>query len=128
MDYTIKRTIDGGFDDVGERTVAALKTEGFGVLSDIDIQSTLKAKLGADMSRYRILGACNPPLARQALQAEPTIGVMLPCNVVVHETQSGKIEVAAIDPRAVIGAIGNPLLRTIAATVAEKLSRAVANV
>ncbi len=128
MDYTIKRTIDGGFDDVVERTVAALKTEGFGVLSDIDIQSTLKAKLGADMSRYRILGACNPPLARQALQAEPTIGVMLPCNVVVHETQSGKIEVAAIDPRAVIGAIGNPLLRTIAATVAEKLSRAVANV
>lgn len=128
MDYTIKRTIDGGFDDVVERTVAALKTEGFGVLSDIDIQSTLKAKLGADMSRYRILGACNPPLARQALQAEPTIGVMLPCNVVVHETQSGKIEVAAIDPRTVIGAIGNPLLRTIAATVAEKLSRAVANV
>lgn len=128
MDYTIKRTIDGGFDDVVERTVAALKTEGFGVLSDIDIQLTLKAKLGADMSRYRILGACNPPLARQALQAEPTIGVMLPCNVVVHETQSGKIEVAAIDPRAVIGAIGNPLLRTIAATVAEKLSRAVANV
>ncbi len=128
MDYTIKRTIDGGFDDVVERTVVALKTEGFGVLSDIDIQSTLKAKLGADMSRYRILGACNPPLARQALQAEPTIGVMLPCNVVVHETQSGKIEVAAIDPRAVIGAIGNPLLRTIAATVAEKLSRAVANV
>ena len=128
MDYTIKRTIDGGFDDVVERTVAALKTEGFGVLSDIDNQSTLKAKLGADMSRYRILGACNPPLARQALQAEPTIGVMLPCNVVVHETQSGKIEVAAIDPRAVIGAIGNPLLRTIAATVAEKLSRAVANV
>lgn len=128
MDYTIKRTIDGGFDDVVERTVAALKTEGFGVLSDIDIQLTLKAKLGADMSRYRILGACNPPLARQALQAEPTIGVMLPCNVVVHETQSGKIEVAAIDPRTVIGAIGNPLLRTIAATVAEKLSRAVANV
>ena len=128
MDYTIKRTIDGGFDSVIERTVAALKTEGFGVLSDIDIQSTLKAKLNVDMSRYRILGACNPPLAHQALQAEPAIGVMLPCNVVVHETAPGKIEVTAIDPRAVIGSIGNPHLTSIAATVAEKLARVVAKV
>lgn len=127
MEYTIKRDIDGGFDAVVERTVAALKTEGFGLLSDIDIQSTLKAKLGIDFPRYRILGACNPPLAHQALQAEATIGVMLPCKVVVHETASGKVEIAAIDPRAVIGAIGSPVLTAVATAVAEKLSRAVAS-
>jgi uncharacterized protein (DUF302 family) len=127
MEYTIKRTVDGGFDAVVERTVAALKAEGFGVLSDIDIQSTLKAKLGVDFPRYRILGACNPPLAHEALQAEATIGVMLPCNVVVHKTASGKVEIAAIDPRAVIGAIGNPILTAVATTVTEKLSRAVAS-
>ncbi|MEQ1613788.1 MAG: DUF302 domain-containing protein [Hyphomicrobiaceae bacterium] len=127
MEYAIKRTIDGGFDAVVERTVAALKTEGFGVLSDIDIQSTMKAKLGVDFPRYRILGACNPPLAHQALQAEATIGVMLPCNVVVHETASGKVEIAAIDPRAVIGAIGNPVLTAVANAVAERLGRAVAS-
>lgn len=125
MSYTFNRTIDGAFDAVVERTIAALKTEGFGVLSDIDVKATLKAKLGIDFQRYRILGACNPPLAHKALEAEANIGVMLPCNVVVREAAPGKVEVAAIDPRTAIGEVGNPSLVPISAAVAEKLQRAV---
>jgi uncharacterized protein (DUF302 family) len=128
MGYTFNRTVDGTFDAVVERTIAALKVEGLGVLSDLDIQATLKAKLGVDFQRYRILGACNPPLALRALQAEPTIGVMLPCNVVVRETSPGKVEVAAINPLTGIGEVGNPSLSPIATEVAEKLRRVVASI
>ena len=128
MNFTFNRTIDGTFDTVVERTIAALKTEDFGILSDLDIQATLKAKLGVDFERYRILGACNPPLAHRALQAEPTIGVMLPCNVVVREVSSGKVEVAAINPLAGIGEVGNPTLTLVATEVAEKLRRVVAGI
>ena len=128
MGYTFNRTVDGAFDAVVERTIAALKTEGFGVLSDLDIQATLKAKLGVDFQRYRILGACNPPLALRSLQAEPMIGVMLPCNVVVRETSPGKVEVAAINPLTGIGEVGNPSLTPVATEVAEKLRRVVANI
>ncbi len=128
MGYTFNRTVDGAFNDVVERTVAALKAEGFGVLSDLDIQATLKAKLGVNFQRYRILGACNPPLAYRALQVEPTIGVMLPCNVVVREISPGKIEVAAINPLTGIGEVGNPSLTAVAAEVAEKLQRVVASI
>jgi len=128
MGYTFNRTVDRTFDAVVDRTIAALKTEGFGVLSDLDIQATLKAKLGVDFQRYRILGACNPPLALRALQAEPTIGVMLPCNVVVRETSPGKVEVAAINPLTGIGEVGNPNLTPVATEVAEKLQRVVANI
>jgi len=125
MAYTFKRMIEDSFDTAVERTIAALKTEGFGVLSDLDIQATLKTKIGADLQRYRILGACNPPLAHRSLQAEPDIGVMLPCNVIVREISPGKVEVAAINPLAAMGEIGNPRLTPIAAEVAEKLQRVI---
>ena len=128
MSYVCKRSSEGAFDDVVQRTIAALKAEGFGLLSDLDIQATLKAKLGVDFERYRILGACNPPLAHQSLLAEPTIGVMLPCNVVVREVAPGKAEVAAINPLASMAEVGNPRLTPIAAEVAEKLQRVIANV
>ena len=129
MSFTINRSLHADFDAAIERTVAALKAEGFGILSDIDVKATMKAKLGIDdFGRYRILGACNPPIAHAALAAEPSIGVMLPCNVVVRETSAGHIEIAAINPVAAIGAIGNPALDELAKDVAAKLSRAVAAV
>ena len=99
MNYTFDRKIAGTFNDVVERTIAALKKEGFGVLTDIDVSATMKAKLGVDFRPYRILGACNPPLAHQALQAEDKIGAMLPCNVIVQE-KTGGIEISAVDPLA----------------------------
>ena len=127
MSFTINRALQADFDTAIDRTVAALKAEGFGILSDIDVQATMKAKLGiANFGRYRILGACNPPIAHAALAADPSIGVMLPCNVVVRETSAGNVEIAAIDPVAAIGAIGNPALDSLARDVAARLSRAVA--
>ncbi len=128
MEYTSHRTVHGPFDRVVARVVEALKAEGFGVLSDIDIQATLKAKLGEDVPPYRILGACNPPLAHAALTAEPRVGVMLPCNVVVHEIGDGDVEVAAIDPAAAMQAIGNPTLDGIAKEVGARLARVVSSV
>ncbi len=125
MEYTVHRTLTGSFDDVVRRVTEALKAEGFGVLSDIDVQATLKAKLGESFRPYRILGACNPPLAHKALLAEPRVGVMLPCNVVVQETGDHAIEVAAINPAAPMQAIGNPALDAVAAEVGERLSRVV---
>jgi uncharacterized protein (DUF302 family) len=127
LSFTISRTIEAEFDGAIERTTAALKTEGFGILTDIDIKTTMKSKLGIDdFPRYRILGACNPPIAHAALAAEPSIGVMLPCNVVVREISAGQIEIAAINPVAAIGAIGNPALIGLAEDVAARLTRAVA--
>ena len=124
MSYTFDRKVTGTFDEVVGRVVAALKAEGFGVLSDIDIQATMKAKLGADFRPYRILGACNPPLAHRALQAEDKIGTMLPCNVIVQQKSDG-VEVSAVDPRAGMERIGNPGLTVVAGEVAAKLKRAV---
>ena len=127
MSFTINRSLQADFDAAIERTVAALKVEGFGILSDIDVKATMKAKLGIDdFGRYRILGACNPPIAHAALAAEPSIGVMLPCNVVVRETSTGHVEIAAINPVVAIGAIGNPALDSLAQDVAARLARAVA--
>lgn len=120
MKYTFDRKIAGTFDDVVARTIDALKKEGFGVLTDIDVSATMKAKLGLDFRPYRILGACNPPLAHQALQAEDKIGAMLPCNVIVQEKANG-VEVSAVDPLAGMERIGNPKLSGIASEVAEKL-------
>jgi uncharacterized protein (DUF302 family) len=125
MAYTIDRMVSGSFENVIDRTVAALKAEGFGILSDIDIRATLKAKLGAEFRPYRILGACNPPLAHRALQSEDKIGAMLPCNVIVQQKDDG-IEVSAIDPLAGMERIGNPQLTAIAQEVAQKLSRVIA--
>jgi uncharacterized protein (DUF302 family) len=125
MDYYIARTLTAGFDDTRTRTVAALKKEGFGGLTEIDVAATLKEKLGVDFRRYRILGACNPPLAHKALTAEDKIGVMLPCNVIVREVVSGQTQIAAIDPRAAMERVGNPALGAIAAEVADRLTRVV---
>ena len=95
------------------------------MLTDIDVAATLKQKLGIDFLKYRILGACNPPLAHKALTEENKIGVMVPCNVIVQETNSGQTEIAAIDPRAAMGRVGNPVLGAIASEVASRLKRAI---
>lgn len=113
------------FDAAIARTAEALKQEGFGVLTEIDVQSTLKQKIGVDFRKYRILGACNPALAHRALSAEDKIGTMLPCNVVVQELPDGKVEVAAIDPIASMQAVSNPALADTAAEVRAKLKRVV---
>jgi len=126
MTYHISRTLDAGFEDAVARVIETLKAEGFGVLTQIDIAATLKAKLGKDFRPYRILGACNPALAYEALGAEDRVGLMLPCNVVVQQREEGRVEVSAIDPSAPMRAIGNPALDGIAATVRDKLNRAVA--
>jgi uncharacterized protein (DUF302 family) len=125
MSYYMSRTIESGFDEAVARVVDALKREGFGVLSDIDVAATLKQKLGIEFRPYRILGACNPPLAHQALSAEDKIGVMLPCNVIVQEAGAGKIEVASIDPRAAMERVGNPALADVAREVADRLARVI---
>jgi uncharacterized protein (DUF302 family) len=126
MTYHFSKTLGVDFDEAVRRTVDALKEEGFGVLTDIDVKDTLKKKINADFRRYRILGACNPKLAHEALQAEDKIGTMLPCNVVVQETPDGKVEVSAIDPVASMMAIDNPSLGKTAGMVREKLQRVVA--
>lgn len=126
MTFYISRILEGGFDAVVQKVTEALKSEGFGVLTDIDVRETLKKKLGVDWRAYRILGACNPPLALQALEAEDKIGTMLPCNVIVQDVGGGKIEVAAIDPSEAMARVGNPKLATLATQVRGKLEAALA--
>ncbi len=125
-DYTFSRTLDADLASAEDRTRAALADEGFGVLTEIDIQATLKAKLDADVPGYKILGACNPPLAHQAMLAEPRIGVMLPCNVVLRDLGEGRTEVSAIDPVASMAAVDNADLGGVADEVRERLRRVVA--
>ena len=125
-DYTFARTLDADLATAEERTTAALKDEGFGVLTEIDIQATLKKKLDVDVPGYKILGACNPPLAHKAMQAEPRIGAMLPCNVILRDLGDGRTEVAAIDPVASMAAVENDGLGEVAAEVRERLRRVVA--
>ena len=108
MSYHFSRTLKLPFDQATDRVIEALKREGFGVLTDIDVKATLKAKLGEDFRPYRILGACNPQLAYRALKLEDKIGTMLPCNVIVQEHQGGAVEVSAVDPVASMQAIDNP--------------------
>ena len=126
MTYYFNTTIDDTFVNSIARTTAALKNEEFGILTEIDIAATLKAKLGTEFRPYRILGACNPPLAHQALIAEDKIGTMLPCNVIVQELGPGRVEIAAINPLVAMDSVGNPALSKIAETVAGKLQRAIA--
>jgi len=121
MRFYMAKTTRGGFDEVVQKVVDALKTEGFGVLTDIDVRETLKKKIGVDFRNYRILGACNPPLAHQALLAEDKIGTLLPCNVIVQDIGDGRIEIAAIDPSTVMTKVGNANLAEVAGLVRRKL-------
>jgi uncharacterized protein (DUF302 family) len=126
--YSIATKVSTGFDETIERVTDALKAEGFGVLSDIDVAATLKNKLGVDQKPYRILGACNPHFAHQALEAEPDIGVLLPCNVVVREDDAGDVHVMFMNPQAVLELVDNPEVPALAAEVRERLDRAMAAV
>jgi uncharacterized protein (DUF302 family) len=125
MSYHFSKTIDVPFDQAVSRVTEALKREGFGVLTDIDVAATMKAKLGEDFRPYRILGACNPQLAHRALQLEDKIGTMLPCNVIVQQHEGGGVEVSAVDPVASMQAIDNPGLADVATEVRAKLRRVV---
>jgi uncharacterized protein (DUF302 family) len=125
MSYHFSKTLDVPFDQAVSRVTEALKREGFGLLTDINVSATLKAKLGENFRPYRILGACNPQLAHRALQLEDKIGTMLPCNVIVQEYADGAVEVSAIDPVASMQAIGNPGLAEVAKEVQAKLKKVV---
>ena len=126
MSYYLGKILPIAFADAIIRTMDALKNEGFGVLTDIDVRATLKQKIGVEFPSYRILGACNPALAYEALKLESRVGTMLPCNVVVRDAGDGQTEVAAIDPVASMQAIDNPELKRAAEQVRAKLERVIA--
>ena len=128
MSYYIAKTVSAPFDAVVSDITARLKAHGFGLLTDIDVQATLKTKIGADLPKYRILGACNPRFAHEALKIEDKLGVLLPCNVIVRETADGRVEIAAVDPVASIERTGNPALASTAEEVRRLLSQSVAEV
>ena len=123
--YGFSKKLDLPYEQAVAKATAALKEEGFGVLTEIDVKATLKKKLDADFRRYVILGACNPPLAYQALQAELEIGLLLPCNVIVYETEDGGSVVSAINPMAALGVVDNPAMNKVAEQVTAKIKRAV---
>jgi len=125
MGYYFHRILDTTFDEAIARVTEELKKEGFGILSEIDVQQALKKKLNVDFKKYTILGACNPPFAYQALQIEEMIGTMLPCNVIVFENDKGQVEVAAVDPVASMQAIKNPQLQEVADQVQGKLKKVI---
>jgi uncharacterized protein (DUF302 family) len=125
MSYYFAQTLHSSFDDAVAKITAALKEEGFGVITEIDVKETLKRKLDVDFRRYKILGACNPKLAHEALKLEDKVGTMLPCNVIVQELGSGQVEVAAIDPVASMQAIGNAELEKKAQVVRQKLQQSI---
>jgi uncharacterized protein (DUF302 family) len=125
MSYYFSKVLPIGFEDAVRRTVDALKQQEFGIITEIDVRDTFKKKLNIEFRNYRILGACNPALAHEALQLEDKVGTMLPCNVVVQDKGGGKTEVAAIDPVASMQAIDNPRLRAAAETVRARLKAAV---
>jgi uncharacterized protein (DUF302 family) len=126
MAYTLNRLIDGAdFETVDARTRAALAAHGFGILTEIDVKATMKKKLEVEMPAYRILGACNPKMAHEAIGIEPRVGAMLPCNVILREVADG-VEVSAVDPVASMQAIDNPALHAVAGQVRDLLRTAVA--
>jgi uncharacterized protein (DUF302 family) len=124
-DFGIRKVLRRSYEDTLARVPEALQAEGFGVLTEIDVRETLKKKLGIDFRRYKILGACNPPLAHRALEAELEVGLMLPCNVIVYDAGEGQTVVCAIDPLQTVAARGTPALAEVAASVREKLQRAL---
>jgi uncharacterized protein (DUF302 family) len=121
--YGFSAKFSGSYDEAIGKVTEELKKEGFGVLTEIDVQATLKAKLGIDKRPYKILGACNPSYANQALDAEPDIGLLLPCNVVVREEEDGSITVAFMDPKSVLGLVNRPDVESLGMEVREKLQR-----
>ena len=125
MTYGTTVVLDRPFDDVVAAVRVALSDQGFGVLTEIDVQATMKSKLDADLPPYLILGACNPPLAYRALQAEPSVGLLLPCNVIIRQTDQGTV-VEAIDPMTMVSISGNPALQPIVDEVAGRLNAALA--
>jgi uncharacterized protein (DUF302 family) len=125
MSYYFTTTVEGSFDDVIGRVTDAMKKEGFGIISDIDVRAALKKKLDADFRPYRILGVCNPPFAFKALQLEDKIGIMMPCNVVVQHIGEGKVEVSAVDPAASMMAIRNEKLAEVAGEVGDRLRKVI---
>ena len=127
MPYYMSKNVTGSFDEVIARTVESLKKEGFGVLTEINVKETMKKKLNVEFRNYRILGACNPAMAYQALQIEDRIGLLMPCNVIVQEYADGRIEVATIDPVASMQATGNARLGPYAQAVHDKLATVLAN-
>ncbi len=125
MELGLHATLNTPYEHAIEKVTAALKAEGFGVLTEIDVKATLKKKLDVDFQRYVILGACNPPFAYQALQADLDIGLMLPCNVIVYETEPGQSHIAILNPLMMVGVIENESLQAVAAGVREKLDRVI---
>jgi len=128
MNYYISKTLTNlSYDEALEKVKEELKKEGFGVLTEIDVKDTLKNKLDLDFKKYKILGACNPHLAHQALQAEEKIGALLPCNVIVEEHENGEVEVSAIDPIPTMGIMDNSEVKDVAKTAQDKLNRVINN-
>ena len=125
MGYYFSKTIAGSFDHAIEKVTEALKAEGFGILTEIDIKATLKKKLDIDFYNYKILGACNPPFAYKALLAEDKVGTMLPCNVIVQEKVTGQVEVSAVDPAASMQAVENEALSDIATEIGARLKKVI---
>lgn len=128
MSYYFSKTTDASFEETLTKVGEELKKEGFGILTEIDVRETLKQKLDVNFQKYKILGACNPPFAYEALQAENKIGMLLPCNVIVQELPDGKIEVAAIDPVQSMQVVGNSALANVAEEVQAKLRKVINNI
>ncbi len=128
MSYGFSKKVNLSYEEALEKVTWELQKEGFGVLTEIDVKATLKKKLDIDTGKYKILGACNPPLAHQALSAEPEIGLLLPCNVIIFEDESGKTTVAAIDAKAMMSVVGRADIQPIAEQVNAKLKRVIENI